>query len=157
VGGQPSARPSAKAPAAVETVLVRRDLRRRSGPPPLQLRIDRRLWDALDQPPFLRLEFVDGQVRLLPATEANRKRVRMMGTVPFLVCSDAELALGEGVYAGGAIVIGGRLDDGEVASPARTTSSPWRCRTSWTPIGARRWNCCGPPRGWDFQRWECCG
>jgi hypothetical protein len=117
MAGQPSARPSAKTQPAAQTVLVRRDQRRRSGPPPLQVRLDRRLWDALDQPTFLRLEAAEGLVRLLPASEANGKRVRVIGTGPFLLCPDAELALGEGAYAahvaGGALVIGHLLDDGE--------------------------------------------
>jgi hypothetical protein len=117
VSGQPSARPSAKAPPAAQTVQVRRDQRRRSGSPPLQLRLDRRLWNALDQPTFLRLESANGLVRLLPATEADGMRVRVIGTGPFLVCAEAELALGEGVYAahvaGGALVIGHLLDERE--------------------------------------------
>jgi hypothetical protein len=108
---------SPKAQPTVQTVLVRRDQRRRSGPPPLQLRIDRRLWDALDQPPFLRLEFAGGQVHLLPTSEADGKQVRIIAAGPFIACSDAELALGEGSYAahvaGGALVIGALLNDGE--------------------------------------------
>jgi hypothetical protein len=117
LSGQPSARPAPKAQPTAQTVLVRRDQRRRSGPPPLQLRIDRRLWDALNQPSYLRLEFAEGLVRLLPATEADGKCVRIIAAGPFIACADAELALGEGSYAahvaGGALVIGHLLDDGE--------------------------------------------
>jgi hypothetical protein len=98
-------------------VLVRRDQRRRSGPAPLKIRLDRRLWDALEQPSYLRLEFAEGQVRLLPATEADGKCVRIIAAGPFIACSDAELALGEGAYAAhvarGALVIGHLLDDRE--------------------------------------------
>lgn len=118
MAGQPSARLPSHAQPAAQTVQVRRNLRnlrRRHGPPPLQLRLDRQLWDALDQPAFLRLAFAEGQVLLLPATEANGKPVRVMGIGPFLVCSDAELALGEGSYAAhvanGAIIIGALLDE----------------------------------------------
>jgi hypothetical protein len=78
--GEPSARSSAKSQPTAQTVLVRRDQRRRSGPPPLQLRLDRRLWDALDQPTFLRLESAEGLVHLLPATEADGKRIRVIET-----------------------------------------------------------------------------
>lgn len=53
LGGQPSARPSAKTQPAAQTVLVRRDQRRRRSLAPLKVRINRRLWDALDQPLFL--------------------------------------------------------------------------------------------------------
>jgi hypothetical protein len=118
VAGQPSERLPAKAQPAVQTVLVQRDQRRRSGLPPLQVRLDQHLWDALDQPAYLRLSFAEGRVHLFPAMAAAGKQVQIMGTGPFLVCSDAELALAEGIYAahvaGGALIIGDRLDDGEV-------------------------------------------
>ena len=116
LAGKPSAHLPAGARLPVQTVQVRRDLRRRSGPPPLQLRLDRRLWDALDQPAFLRLSSAEGQVLLYPATEADGKQVRFLAVGPFLVCTDAELALPEGHYAanvaGGAIIIGRLLDEG---------------------------------------------
>jgi hypothetical protein len=116
LSGQPSAPPTRPAPSE-PTVQIEREQRRRATSSPLKILINRRLWDGLDQPSFLRLEFAQGQVRLLPASEANGKRVRILQRGPFIACADAELALAEGAYAahvaGGALVIGHLLDDRE--------------------------------------------
>jgi hypothetical protein len=105
----PAAQPRTSAP----TVQIRR--RQRQVKLPLQLLLDRRLWDQLGQPPRLQLSIEADQVQLRPAPADAGQAVRVGYLGPQLAYAEGELPLGEGGYAAevraGAIVIRERLAD----------------------------------------------
>lgn len=111
MAGQPAVS-AAQSRSPVLTVQIRR-WRRRSNVP-LQLQLERRLWDALDQPARLQLTIEGSQIRLYRASESEGRAVQIRVAGPQLSYTDGELPLGTGTYAAevreGAIVIGARLD-----------------------------------------------